>query len=264
MMRTLHLVSLACLGWLAACAAPSATAIELDVSYDESWRLTALAVRGADNASSIAPRRKIRILVPEVWTATSIKFDLRGMRGDSVRARGSVTVTPIADRTVSAPVALALVPCGAWCVAGATTCTGDGVSVCEQRDDDRCFEWSDPVPCGGAAPYCSLGTCLAACVDECADGEVRCAGPEGVQRCGQADSDSCRDWSPVEPCAAGTTCSAGHCAATCDDECAAGATQCVNGGVARCGDFDGDDCTEWSPVEPSQEVRRVSACACGW
>ncbi|MBN2494950.1 MAG: hypothetical protein JXR96_10200 [Deltaproteobacteria bacterium] len=36
--------------------------------------------------------------------------------------------------------------------------------------------------------------------------------------------------------------------AQCEDLCVAGETRCVTGGFQECGDFDGDDCTEWSQV----------------
>ena len=34
------------------------------------------------------------------------------------------------------------------------------MSVCEQRDQDDCLEWSEPVPCPSELPECSLGKCM--------------------------------------------------------------------------------------------------------
>ncbi len=91
-------------------------------------------------------------------------------------------------------MALARLPCGAWCSEGETRCAGTGVAVCEQRDEDDCLEWSEPVSCPVEAPECALGTCMAECFDECAAGETRCAGPGAVEMCGDADADDCLEW----------------------------------------------------------------------
>ncbi|MBU1433171.1 hypothetical protein KKF91_21755, partial [Myxococcota bacterium] len=140
--------------------------------------------------------------------------------------------------------------CADECVAGSRACEGDAFKSCGQLDGDACLEWSALTPCA-AGETCSNGQCSATCVDECAQGALRCAEEaNGLIRCGQADDDPCLDWGEVALCAAGETCSNQACAAVCSDECAAGSRRCVEGGVAQCGDFDADDCLEWSRPSP--------------
>jgi len=234
---------------LGACSSPAGTAVELDVGYDDRWNLTGLTVTAKDQASTIDPEHDVKIRVPDAWAGTAVPIRVWGIRGGDLWAQGSVTVTPILDRTVSDAVTLVPIPCGAWCTVGDTMCVGDGVATC-QLDEESCTMWSEPAACGGDTPYCSLGTCLADCVPECADDETRCAGPTGVQVCGNNDSDTCRDWLPVTACADGETCSNGHCGDACQDECAMGEHHCVGGSLATCGDLNGDDCTEWGPPVP--------------
>src|SRR6185369_16121132 len=94
-------------------------------------------------------------------------------------------------------------------------------------------------------PYCSFGVCAKTCVDECAPGEKRCAGPGAVMICGQADSDSCSDWLAPVACAPDETCSGGSCAKSCQDECAVNEDRCMGNGRITCGDLNGDGCREW-------------------
>lgn len=235
-----------------ACTGPGDTLVALDVRYDDAWGMTTFDVTAADRQGSVDPSHDVVIAMPDDWAGTAIEIELRGLRGDEIWAHGEVTVTPVRDDIVGATLDLSRLPCGAWCTPGATTCIGDGVAICEQRDADSCFEWSDPLACGGATPYCSLGTCLADCIDECAPGEMRCAGPAGEQACGEADSDACRDWMPVVACSGGDTCSNGTCRPGCDDECVEGITRCAGGGVETCGDLDVDGCTEWGPGSPCE------------
>ncbi|MGE0872469.1 MAG: hypothetical protein AB7P03_28195 [Kofleriaceae bacterium] len=225
------------------------TAIELSVAYDDTWQLSDLRIASSMQATTIAPAHRVRLLVPDGWADNTVHIELWGMRAADTWAYGDVIVTPVTQEVVTTSVTLERVPCGAWCELGATMCVGDGVAICEQRDDS-CNQWTDPVACGGDTPYCSLGTCLAECVDECAPGEMRCSGPQGEQQCGNNDSDACSDWLPVEPCGEGETCSNGGCRASCQDECLDGAASCFGGGLATCADLNGDGCTEWGPIAP--------------
>ncbi len=232
-----------------ACGSPEVTSIALEVDYDDTWQLTELHVAVGDRTALVAGARTVTVLVPDDWDGVMVDVEVRGMRDTVLRARGKTTATVIARATVRARLRLEPLPCGAWCTPGAMTCDGGTVVECVVLPDG-CNDWGAPLACGGATPYCSLGTCLADCIDECTGGETRCAGPDGVQACGQADQDSCRDWKAVTPCGAGTTCSNGVCRADCVDECSLGASRCVGSGVATCGDVNLDDCTEWSPAAP--------------
>ncbi|MGE0546640.1 MAG: hypothetical protein AB7O24_19755 [Kofleriaceae bacterium] len=240
--------------FVAACAlliacGETPTTIELSVAYDEAWQLSNLRISSAMASTTIDPSHRVKLLVPDGWADDTVHIEMWGMRADDAWAYGDVIVTPVMADVVTASVTLERVPCGAWCELGAMMCVSDGVSICEQRDDS-CNQWSEPVACGGDTPFCSLGTCLAECVDECAPGESRCAGPQGEQVCGSNDSDSCNDWLPVEPCGDGETCSNGSCRGECQDECLDGASSCFGGGLASCADLNGDGCTEWGPISP--------------
>ncbi|MBW2734507.1 MAG: formylglycine-generating enzyme family protein [Deltaproteobacteria bacterium] len=118
--------------------------------------------------------------------------------------------------------------CSDPCVVGKTTCLGDQIQLCQLIEG--CGHWSDPQPCPPDEPYCSEGACSSTCEDECEEGERRCFGL-GFQRCGQADSDPCRDWGPVIVCDAGERCAEGICVADpCEER--------------ECGVVDGASCGE--------------------
>ena len=163
---------------------------------------------------------------------------------------------------VSVTVTLTRLPCGAWCQPGKKECRADGIVVCEQRDDDHCFEWSEQVPCPDDSPYCSLGQCSAECIDECAEGEQRCAGPSALQRCGQGDSDPCLEWLEEVHCAQEEKCSAGTCRSQCVDECTNGSVQCSGTGIRNCGDLNLDGCLEWGPPRACPEGESCDDGSC--
>jgi hypothetical protein len=114
---------------------------------------------------------------------------------------------------------------------GCASAAENGMVVCADFDDDPCLEWSDVITCPGGET-CSNGTCASACVDECADGETVCEG-DGFKTCGVHDSDSCRDWSPIEACGDGEICEDGHCLQVqCTEEgedCICGNNECCEG-----------------------------------
>ncbi len=100
------------------------------------------------------------------------------------------------------------------------------------------------------------------CDDACsAEGLVECSG-NGIRTCGDANGDGCFEWSAVEPCGEHEVCSNGTCqaqAAACTNACEAeGMRECASeDGYKECGQFDDDDCLEWSP-----EVACNSGLAC--
>jgi hypothetical protein len=171
-----------------------------------------------------------------------------GLRAGERRGYGETVVTPIGHQEVAAVVALAAMPCGAWCTPGAAACQGDAVVRCEQRDADVSLEWSVPDPCPAAAPYCSHGQCAATCIDECVSGEQRCDGPAAFRLCATPSADHCAVWQVPVACPGGELCSNGVCGATCQDECTLDAARCAGAGVETCGDLSHDGCTEWGPV----------------
>ncbi len=156
--------------------------------------------------------------------------------------------------------------CTDECGAGEVRCSGDAIESCADGDGDGCVEWSEPVPCE-AGLSCSDGLCSNPdeCTDECGEGDLRC-GAEGVQECrADADGDPCLDWAPEQPCGEGESCSNGVCqAGGCTDECGEGTSRCAPGGDGRqdCGEFDGDDCFEWSQVRSCGEGQSCSNGEC--
>lgn len=149
--------------------------------------------------------------------------------------------------------------CGAE---GLATCDTGGVATCK-RGADGCLHWGTATPCL-SGESCSSGVCAAACGDECDAGASVCEGG-GLRTCGQWDADACRDWSPPQPCGAGTSCSDGACTASCVSECTtAGARGCDWEGthIRQCGDWDADPCLEWATVAACGEGESCSLGAC--
>jgi subtilisin-like proprotein convertase family protein len=247
---------------LAACGGGTGpTTIQLRVRYDAAWGLTGLVVSADGQVGQGPVGGAVDVLVPDAWAGAPHVLEVAGVRGGDRVAAARIAVTPVLGARVSADVGLSLLPCGAWCTTSATECQGDGVAVCEVRD--TCRGWSAPVPCGGDTPFCSLGVCGQSCIDECAAGERRCAGPQGFQICGQADGDTCRDWQAVVVCPAGESCSNGQCAPACASECpTAGVTACLGGAMVTCGDLNVDGCLEWSPPSPCGAGASCSNGAC--
>ena len=232
----------------AACNSASTTALHLSVSYDSTWQLSNLDVIAQDLTRSVDVQSDVTVLVPDNWAGLPITIDVWGSRDDTRFAHGQVVLTPTLNKTVDGSVVMARIPCGEWCNAGDTECIGNGTATCEVDATTGCMEWTAPVDCAGANPYCAFGTCLAACVDECNLGDTRCTGPGAVEMCGTSTVSTCHVWQPEVECPATDTCSNGSCAATCHDECTAGAVECFGTGTITCGDLNGDGCLEWGPL----------------
>src|SRR5262249_6835909 len=149
-------------------------------------------------------------LVPDNWSGRSSTVFVWGSRGGKRAAFGQVPVTPKMHEEVRVQVDLALLPCGAWCTAGAVECAGDAVATC-QRTPEGCGSWGAGNPCPTDKPYCSFGVCLSHCIDECAAGESRCEGPGTLRTCGKFGSDPCLHWLPESSCPQGQACSNGAC-----------------------------------------------------
>ncbi len=150
--------------------------------------------------------------------------------------------------------------CNDECARGTVKCAGNGFMSCDNHDDDACMDWSEIVACPEGTS-CSNGVCGRFCRDECEEGETRCGGG-GVQACGEFDGDPCLEWGAGVACPEGEACSNGSCAAGCENECDQGATRCAGGGVETCGDYDADDCTEWSLAAACDAGEVCDAGAC--
>lgn len=264
--RNCSQISLCTAALLCACSSPPTT-LRLHVLYEEAWSLTQLELT-ADSimrSARVSATHELLITLSPNVPVESVMIRVVGHRGNDRYAGGRVSVAPVHGQEVRAEVLLNRIPCGDWCARGSTRCEGDSVVVCEQRDDDDCFEWSAPIACSAEAPDCALGTCLAECVDECSEGETQCAGPHGIRRCGQVPgSDHCLDWMPVEDCPADEVCSLGHCrsSTSCVDECTEGSERCIAGGLSQCGDPDFDGCLEWGPATACEHGTSCSDGRC--
>lgn len=144
--------------------------------------------------------------------------------------------------------------CADECNAGELVCVGNGVAQCGQGDADSCRELLPAVACAQGTT-CSNGVCSAQCQNECAQtGVATCQGTASYRACGQFDADNCLDLGATQNCASGTRCEGGTCVNDCTDECGVGARECSGVGFRTCGQFDADNCREWSTV---------TACAAG-
>ncbi|MCB9558495.1 MAG: hypothetical protein H6707_20430 [Deltaproteobacteria bacterium] len=85
------------------------------------------------------------------------------------------------------------------------------------------------------------------CSDGCRLGESQCVG-DAVRVC-QEDASGCAHWQPPKTCSAPTPyCTAGRCAADCQDECQPAQRRCDGDGAYQvCGAFDSDSCQDYSP-----------------
>jgi len=140
--------------------------------------------------------------------------------------------------------------CQDECVYGSKTCEGDEYKVCGDFDSDSCSEWSQVTSCS-YGQVCVNGQCTTpppTCQNECSSsGQRQCSG-SGYKVCGNYDADSCLEWSQVTSCSYGQICDSGYCTTTCQDDCVYGSRRCAGNGYQVCGDFDTDDCAEWSQV----------------
>ena len=107
------------------------------------------------------------------------------------------------------------------------------------------MDWGPVTPCPGAQT-CAGGYCESTCTNECTASANECVGTTGTHDCGDFDTDSCLEWSPIVPCGNNETCSNGACSASCSDECpAAGEKQCTPSGDAFQICEQGGSCLVW-------------------
>jgi hypothetical protein len=139
----------------------------------------------------------------------------------------------------------------------------------EGYDKDKCFDLAEPYSCG-PEKTCSRNEttgdpvqCRRDCDDDCKKGTSECIEGDGMRKCGQYDTDSCLDWSPLIWCKEGDICrctkkDGDQCtSAKCEtpgETCPADAHECPSEGTKRCaagrhwqecGNYDSDPCREW-------------------
>lgn len=144
------------------------------------------------------------------------------------------------------------------CTPGAALCDGgDREIVCEDLNDDGCFEWSAARICASGA--CVDNACVAGCAHECAPDEAVC--DVGGRRICHAGEDGCRLVGDLVPCGDDERCDDGACVPNdrpCADACPRDQqSECTADGVRSCGQHDEDPCLEWSVTSP---CRAGTAC----
>ena len=130
-------------------------------------------------------------------------------------------------------------------------CYGTGYRVCQDPDDDSCFDWSDVVACSPGT-ICNGGECVVSCPgQECTVvGAHKCGDDATVLECGDFDGDGCLEWGNPVGCADGLICSGGFCATTCTNGCTViGANKCEGNDIVTCGDYNSDGCLEWADAK---------------
>ncbi len=147
------------------------------------------------------------------------------------------------------------------CEANSVRCAHDGFQTCGKFDDDACLEWSAVTPCEGAQ-VCSNGECADTCANECnPEGQRQCSG-NGFVVCGNHDEDDCLEWGGLNACEGTQTCSGGRCREGCVNECAEDTKQCSGNGAQTCGQYDDDECLEWSAIVPCDQGESCSNGEC--
>src|SRR5450432_4172668 len=193
---------------LATCG-DSTTSVRLQIVAAPALSLDGLAVTIDSSRREEAMTESLQLLMPNDWAGIAQRIEVEGTHGGATVAAGAVVVTPISGQEVTAIVTLVDASCELICDIGSHKCNGDGTVTCE-LGADHCPTWSAATACPSATPYCSNGTCSDTCIDECVTGATMCEGAE-VRMCGQADSDSCLDWTAATSCPGSEVCSGVAC-----------------------------------------------------
>ncbi len=152
---------------------------------------------------------------------------------------------------------------------GASECHGSGLRTCGDWNGDKCFEWSEDKACN-SPEICKSGECInpeSECTNECTEGQTECVeNGAGFRKCEHSSATSCLKWSDVTYCGAGTICENAACVANtdvgCQSECQDGQKKCTSDGVVTCGQFDNDECLEWSDAKKCGNDKICQAGEC--
>src|SRR5262249_49427801 len=121
MMTSLRCIAIG-LGLAAASCRGDGTSLRLHVAYDASWGLDTFRLQAHDVKSDAAVAEVVTVRVPDSWAGEAVALELWGLRGGEARAHGTASAMPVKGAAVDVDLALAAVPCGAWCTLGATRC----------------------------------------------------------------------------------------------------------------------------------------------
>ncbi len=140
--------------------------------------------------------------------------------------------------------------CEDECNAGDFSCDGTTLKQCT-ADEDGCTSWEVLETCGDAKTCnAEIGQCVQNCNNVCTPGDKQCA-DGGIATC-ITDDNGCHVWGPSSSCGNNKKCDAKTvtCVDGCENECKSGEKKCADGGMKTCGQYDNDNCTEWSAPEP--------------
>jgi hypothetical protein len=208
------------------------------VTSDPAWAVDHLELRAGDHDAVASLVPELELQLPDEMAGHEAPLKVWGLAAGQQVAYGMTAITPVLHHTIHAEVDLQAITCGLFCMDGAVECSDNGVATCAMRDDG-CLDWSTPVACPSATPFCSNGACSAQCSDECTNGQTECDTSAAVRMCGQYDADSCLEWSQPMACGSGKMCVAGVCTGTstcqdgdsCDDGDACTVTDMCHGGA---------------------------------
>jgi len=147
---------------------------------------------------------------------------------------------------------------------GEPRCDGEGRLVrCDDHDEEACFEWGDPRPCGeGEVCDDKRGECVEyTCEPECSVGETACE--EDLIKTCENNRYDCPVFSAAEPCPEGEVCRDGSCVASdeCEDECD-GPICRSDSARSACEDLDGDGCREIAEVTACDSSQKCKGGEC--
>ena len=186
------------------------TSVRLEIVTAPQLVVDGLAITMNDTRRTDEMRESLQLLVPDRWAGSAQRIEVEGTRSGATIAVGAVMVTPIAGEEVAASVTLVDASCDLVCDIGTRRCASDGVVTCE-LGVDACPQWSAAIACPSSTPHCSNGSCSDTCVDECVAGAEVCDGTSSVRSCGQADTDSCLDWTAPASCPMNQVCANDTC-----------------------------------------------------
>ncbi len=131
------------------------------------------------------------------------------------------------------------------------------------RDGERiAFGASVAIPRKGATVDATVVLEREPCGAFCQEGATECRG-NGVVTC-VPDEEGCSVWGEPAACGGATPfCVSGACRESCEDECSGQETRCVDAdSQARCGEYDGDRCREYSDAMACGDAELCYAGRC--
>ncbi len=151
---------------------------------------------------------------------------------------------------------------------GIKECAENGYHECGNTNGDACFEWLDVVACENGQ-VCSEGTCMTptpTCNDACEDGKIECLDDNSGFRTCQRGQDGCLAWN-VTNCGPAQVCQNEVCMDEaqpegCSHECSEHQTKCDGSGYRTCGQFDDDNCRDWSEITACSDGQKCKNGQC--